>query len=330
MPGWHAATITPASPPRQRGRIVNQLATTAFLLLVGAVGFLAINVHPPETPDRKTWVPALTQALEGIPGVTDTSLVETTFTPAELPEGMREAVYYQLVIPPGATLPYPGGLFCGCRVETITRGVGLEIVQSGQYRVRLDAPVRVQRAGSARPDEIASDTEVTLATGDAIIFPDYAATGDMRNAGDEPLTLLGVVINDMAPSGTPVPRPPSGLQAEALAHASVSTWEHFPPGLLHVALRQVTLPPGTTVGPYQPVGLQAMHVQSGVVLRNFVLAGESAPSGRPLPQFTGLTVPFIALAPGRRETLATDGDQPAELLALIIEPAVGNLQSSRP
>jgi hypothetical protein len=215
-------------------------------------------------------------------------------------------------------------------VETITRGVGLEIVQSGQYSVRLDAPVRVQRAGSARQGEIAPDTEVTLAPGDAIIFPEYAATGDMRNAGDEPLTLFGVVINDMAPSGTPVPRPPSGLQAQPLAHASLSAWEHFPPGLLHVALHRVTLPPGTTVGPYQPVGLQAMYVESGVVLRNFVLAGESAPSGRPLPQFTGLTVPFIALSPDRREILDVEGDEPATLLALIIEPAVGNLQSARP
>ena len=111
-----------------------------------------------------------------------------------------------------------------------------------------------------------------------------------------------------------------------LSHASPSTWQKFPPGLLHVALRQVVLPPGTNVGPYPPVGLQAIFVESGTIARNFLQAGETTPRFRPFSQHAGATVPFLALSPGRRETLASEGDQAADLLALIIEPAVNNLQ----
>ncbi len=191
--------------------------------------------------------------------------------------------------------------------------------------------MRVQRAGSEWPNElIVAGTEVTLSAGDAVIYPDYASLGDIRNAGDEPVTLIGVVINATAASGTPVPRTPRGVQATMLAHASPSTWQRFPPGLLHVALRQVALPPGTTVGPYQPVGLLAIFVESGTIARNFLQAGETTPTYHPVSQYAGTTVPFLALSPGRRETLASEGDQAADLLALIIEPAVNNLYSVAP
>lgn len=322
----------PHPPLRARGsRIVNQAATAALLLLVLAVGFLAISLRPPVPPDEAPWQPALAQALEDVPGVVDTSLIETTFTAAELPDGAREAVYYQLTIPPGASLPYLGGLFCGCRVETMTRGVGLEFVQGGAYSVRIQAPLRVQRAGASRPsEEMAAGTDVTFTAGDAIVYPDYTAPGDIRNTGNEPVTLIGVVINAMDASGTPIPRTPRGVQATMLSHASPSTWERVPPGLLHVALRQVMLPPGTDIGPYQPVGLQAIFVENGTILRNFLIAGETAASGQPLSERAGSTAPFVALDPGRRETLAVAGDEAADLLAIIIEPAVNNLQEARP
>jgi hypothetical protein len=38
----------------------------------------------------------------------------------------------------------------------------------------------------------------------------------------------------------------------------------------------------------------------------------------------------MARAPGLRETVDVDGDQPAELLVLIIEPAVISVQSLAP
>jgi hypothetical protein len=323
---------TPPLPRRRRGDFLNQLATAALLLLTLAVGFVAIGQRVPENPDEGTWVPALVRALESGPdGVVDTPLVETTFSAEELPGGDKEAVYYQLTIPPGESLSYLGGLYCGCRSETITKGVGVEVVQTGTYTIRFEAPLRVQRAGSAGPDEeIPAGTEVTLAAGDAVIYPDYAAPGTIGSAGDGPVTLTGVVINATESSGTPLPKLPTGVRATLLTYSTGSDWDQLPPGPLNVTLRQVTLPPGSHIGPYTSVGLQAMRIESGTVLRNLLPAGEATPRGRPLAQRPGTTTPFMAPAPGLRRTLDVDGDQPTELLVLIIEPAAISTQSLAP
>jgi hypothetical protein len=189
----------------------------------------------------------------------------------------------------------------------------------------------VQRAGSTEPDdEIPAGTEVTVEAGDALIYPDYAAPGDIGNAGDEPVTLTGVVINVTEGSGTPLPKLPTGVRATLLTYTTVSDWTMLPPGPLNVTLRQVTLPPETHIGPYKRVGLQAMRIESGTVLRYFLPAGEATPRGRPLAQLPGTTTSFMAPAPGLRETVDVDGDQPAELLVLIIEPAAIGAQSLAP
>jgi hypothetical protein len=319
--------------PRRRGRwVLSQLATAALLLLTLAAGFAAIRQRVPEAPDEGRWVPALSRALDATPGgVVDTPLIEASFSPEELPGGEKEAVYYQLRIDPAASLPYPGGLFCGCHSETITAGVGAEVVQTGVYTLRLEAPLRVQRAGSDRPGEkIPAGAEVTLAEGDVVIYPDYAAPGVIRNTGDEPVTLIGVAITGTEGSGTRLPQVPTGVVATLLTYSSTSDWDAFAPGPLNVALRQVTLPPETTIGPYAPVGLQAMWIESGAIERNFLPAGETTPRGRPITQVAGSTSPFVRPSSGLRETLVSSGKEPTELLVLIIEPAVNSVQSLAP
>jgi hypothetical protein len=139
-----------------------------------------------------------------------------------------------------------------------------------------------------------------------------------------------VVINATEGSGTPLPKVPTGVRTTLLTHSTVSDWDKLPPGPLNVTLRQVTLPPETHIGPYQPVGLQAMRIESGTVLRSLLPAGEATPRGRPQAQRPGTTTPLMALAPGLRETVAVDGDRPAELLVLIIEPATISAQSLAP
>jgi hypothetical protein len=323
---------TPPRPRRGGGWVAAQLATAALLLLTLAVGFVAIRQRLPEARDEATWVPALVRALQSAPsGIIDTPLIETTFTAEELPGGEKEALYYQLTIPPGAGLPYLGGQFCSCHREAIAEGVGVEIVQSGVFSLRLEAPLQVQRAGSTRPsEEVPAGTEVTLAAGDAVIYPNYAAPGDVRNAGAEPVTLTGVAIISTEESGVPLPKVPPEVRATLLTYSDSSDWESFPPGPLNVGLRRVTLPPGTSIGPYQPVGLQALWIESGPLLHSYLPAGESEPSGRPLAHLTGSTAPFARPSTSVREILATNVEQPAELLVLIIEPAITSAQSLMP
>ena len=285
-----------------------------------------------DNPDIESATHCHKRSQESAPnGIIDTPLIETTFTAEELPGGEKEALYFQVTIPPGVGLPYLGGQFCHCHRETIVEGVGAEIVQSGAYTLRLEAPMRVQRAGSTRPsEEIPAGTEVTLAAGDTVIYPNYAAPGDVRNAGAEPVTLTGVAIVATEASGAALPTVPPEVRATLLTYSNSSDWESFPPGPLHLALRQVTLPPGTSIGPYQPVGLQALWIESGPLLHSFLPAGETEPSGRPLAHLTGSTAPFVRPSTSVREILATNGDLPAELLVLIIEPAIMSAQSLTP
>jgi hypothetical protein len=336
-PNGHVDLFPPrrleTSPPRRRGRwVLTQLATAALLLLTLAAGFAAIRQHPPEAPDEGRWVPALVRALEAAPGdIEDTPLIEASFSPEELPGGEKEATYYRLVFSPGASLPYLGSVFCGCRSETITAGVGVEVVQTGVYTLRLEAPLRVQRAGSSHPsEEIPAGREVTLAAGDAVIYPDYAAPGDIRNAGNEPVTIIGVSITATEGSGTRLRQLPPEVRASLLTHSVARDWEAFAPGPLNVALRQVTLPPESSIGPYAPVGLQAMWIESGAIARNFLPVGETTPRGKPLTHVAGNTIPFVRPSSGVRELLTSTGKEPADLLVLIIEPAVSSVQSLAP
>jgi hypothetical protein len=320
--------------PRRRGRwVLTQLATAALLLLTLAAGFAAIRQRPPQAPDEGRWVPALVRALETAPGggISDTPLIETSFSPEELPHGEKVAIYYQVTIPPGASLPYLAGPFCSCHSRQISAGVGAEVVQSGVYTLRLEAPLRVQREGSTRPgEEIPAGTEITLTEGDAVIYPDYAAPGDIRNTGNEPVTLIGFAIIATEESGTPLPSLPAGVVATLLTNTVAPDWEAFAPGPLNVALRRVTLPPESSIGPYAPVGLQAMWIESGAIARNFLPAGETTPRGRPLTHVKGSTTPFVRPSSGLRETLVSTGKEPAELIVLIIEPAIGSVQSLAP
>jgi hypothetical protein len=320
------------SPPRRRGRwVLTQLATAALLLLTLAAGFAAIRQRPPEAPDEGRWVPALVRTVETAPGgIVDTPLVETSFSPEELPHGEKEATYYRLTIPPGASLPYLGGSFCKCSSEHISAGVGAEVVQAGEYTLRLEAPLRVQREGSDRPsEEIPAGREVTLAAGDAVIYPDYAAPGEIRNTGNEPVTLIGVAIIATEELGTPLPPLPPDVRATLLTYASARDWEVLAPGPINVALRRMTLQPEASIGPYAPVGLQAMQVESGAIARNFLPAGETTPRGIPLTHMAGTTLPFLRPS-GAREILVSTGKEPAEMLVLIIEPAISSVQSLAP
>jgi hypothetical protein len=120
------------------------------------------------------------------------------------------------------------------------------------------------------------------------------------------------------------------VAATALATTIASDWEGFPPGPLNVALRAITLPSETSVGPYQPVGLQAMEIESGTIGRSFLPAGDTTPRGRPLAHSTGTTITFMRPSPGLREILTNNGEKPVELLVLLIEPAVVTVQSLSP
>jgi hypothetical protein len=313
------ARIVPSFGHRAR----TQLATAALLLVTLAIAFVALRPQIPEVRDESTRVPALIGALESVPGdVVDELLLEATFSAAELPAGDVEAVFYRLTLPPGASLPYLAGPLCKCSGEMAEVGAGVEVIESGAYTLRLDAPMRIQRDGASQAAvEIPAQAEVILGPGDTAIYPDNTVPGAIGNGGDEPVVVIGVTIHGMEGSGVRAPRLPTGVRLERLSHTISSEWRSLPAGPVSVSVWRLMLPEETGVGPYEATGLESLWIESGGIMRSFLRPGETEPRGRPLFHPAGTSAPFMAPAPGVRRIITSTGDQPAVLLALSIEPA---------
>ena len=160
----------------------------------------------------------------------------------------------------------------------VAPGIGVELIEEGTYTVRLDAPFTVSRAGTEREEEVAAGTEVTLGPGDVARFPDYSAPAEIRNAGTDAVSVLGLAILSQETTGTPVPALAAEVDARALSNAFPSDWRKLPPGPVTVTLRRVVLPPGAALAPYEPVGLETILVEEGQGSFAFIPAGESEPS----------------------------------------------------
>jgi hypothetical protein len=70
--------------------------------------------------------------------------------------------------------------------------VGLNLVESGELTLRLEAAVTVTR--TTGPEEVAAGTEFTLGPGESFIWPPNVA-GELRNDGPEPAVQLLPVAN---------------------------------------------------------------------------------------------------------------------------------------
>jgi hypothetical protein len=300
---------------------VPYLTTAALLVFTVAVAFVAMGHLHPTREDQATHLPALIRALHATPGdVDDELLVETIFTPDVLPAGDAEPIFYRLTLPAGTSLPAPAGPFCLCRSDFVAAGVGIEMVQSGTYSLRLDTPIHVQRGGvSGRVEEMAARQDVLLEPGDAAVYADYASAGTLRNAGQDPLVVLGMAIVTKEGTGIDLPLPPDGVKVQLLASSLTADWEKLPPGSVAVSLWRLRLPASTSVGPYAGAGLEALAVESGTISRRYLRLAEHTPLP-PLTQYPGVQSIFLAPAPGIRRSITSGDAEPAVLLALSIEP----------
>jgi hypothetical protein len=259
-----------------------------------------------------------TPVTAGATGVREETLVSWTIAADAFPTGDIEALFYRLTLPAGVSLPLLAGPFCDCPGETVASGIGLEVVEDGTYTLRLDAPMTVVRAGAE--EEVTPGTEVTLGPGDVARFPDYAAPGEIRNSGMDAVSVVGLAILSQEATGTPVPDLPPEVMAEALSRAVPSDWRRLPPGPVTVMLQRLSLPVGAELAPYEPTGLETMHVVEGQVSLAFIPAGQTEP-GTPLSYEAGRTAPFLPAQLGTRRVVSNDEDEPATILVLTISPA---------
>jgi hypothetical protein len=306
---------------RSARAVVPTLSTVALLAFTAAIAFAVMGHLPPTREDGATHLPALIRALHATAGEVDSELLfEAMFTPEMLPAGDAEAVFYRLTLPAGTNLPAPAGPFCLCRSDFVSAGVGIEMVQSGTYSLQLEAPIHVQRGGvSGIVEELAARQDVLLGPGDAAIYADYAGQGALRNAGQDPVVVIGMAIVSTEGTGIDLPLPPEGVKVQLLASSLTSDWESLPPGPVAMSLWRLRLPAGTSVGPYAGAGLEALAVESGTISRRYHRLAEQTRLP-PLTQYPGVQSVFLAPAPGIRRSITSDNADAAVLLAASIEP----------
>jgi hypothetical protein len=315
-----------AGPRVARGWAAMQAVAAVLLVVVLAAGYLLFWVARQNRPENQTWVPAEVAAT--LPeGFAEEMLFRATFAADERPVGLTDGILYRLTMPPGTSLSILTGMGCICPEGAADAGIGLEIVESGSYAVRPDAPIWIQRGGVSSPlREVPAREEVILGPGDIAIYHDYVAAADIRTMGDDPAVVTGFAILDL---GTRLPHGDSGhllglppeVEGEVLANAIPDDWREFPPGPITATLRRVTLPPDAMLPPFPPASLEGVHIESGGIGWGFVREGETQPRGPLMVRRAGYNSPFTYAPPGVKRFLKTTGDEPAVLLVLTIEPA---------
>lgn len=248
------------------------------------------------------------------------TLFEVTFLRDWQPEGKAQGAFYRIVLEPGQELTYLPGPYCGCSGETIKEGTAAERVMSGTYAIQLDRPFIVRRSGGD-DEEIEAETEVELVEGDVAIYPDALAFGNLRNTGDIPITLFGASITSLEiDEGTFTPPLPEDMSAR-LSVAVYDAWQTLGEGDIAATLTRRTLAAGSEIGPYEIIGLEAIHVESGELESSLTRAGESRPTADPLYVRTGGTVAFRKQTPGTQRLLDNAFEVEATLTTLTFLPA---------
>ncbi len=276
-------------------------------LLVGSAATVALGVQVATVPD-----PAVAQTPES---QSEGTLLDMTFRRDWQPDGKAQGAFYRIILDPGQSLTYLPGPYCGCSGETIKEGTAAEVIMSGAYSISLDRPFIVRRATGV-DEEVEPETDVILGTGDAAIYPDALAFGDLRNDGTEPITIFGASITSLdRDEGTFTPELPEEMSTR-LSVAIYDAWKTLGDGDIEAVIGRRVLEPGSSSDPYPIDGLESIHVQAGELESSTIPPGESVPIGDPRFIATGGTVAFRQYTPGTQRLLENPFENPATLITL--------------
>jgi hypothetical protein len=143
------------------------------------IALAALGAHPGAVAQEAT--PVTEAVFEGV------ELEVLTFAPIPgYPPEPAEIALLRLRFEPGGRLLVPAD----------DPGMAIHYVEAGTLTVRFSAPVVVTR-GAKDQEQVAADTEFTLAMGDSFTAPSPSG-GEFRNDGTEEATLLIAVIGPVA------------------------------------------------------------------------------------------------------------------------------------
>ena len=169
------------------GSIVALLMVMAFAVGIGVVPDAQASARAQEsTPDAEASDPAVFRPLAA-------GSIQV------LAPGVANVLLGRVSLAPGASVPF----------DPADPSAILLYAASGELTFSVDVPMTVARAGSGGtptpPEEVAANTEFTLADGDSAIFPG-SMSGEMRNNGAEDATAWVVdIIHFTDAASTPTP-----------------------------------------------------------------------------------------------------------------------------
>jgi hypothetical protein len=229
------APWAPAAPDRARagpeprsGRTVVHLATAALMLL--ALGLVFVALGPGNVRLRLgASGPVVVEAPSSLPsGVTETTLVEEAVPAAYLPPWeVATSGFAHIAIPPRSSSTWT------------TPALRLEYVLTGGYSVRSDGPSQVIRRGTTAAEDIAAETTVALAPGDALLAP-AGTLSAYTNDGSDAAELLSWIVFDR--TGAQAPAPPTWTDYNLIEVRDI----RMEVSALSVRLQRVDLQPGAT------------------------------------------------------------------------------------
>ena len=186
--------------------------------------------------------------------------------------------------------------------------IAADVVLAGQYSVRSEGRLQVQRATGL--EEVAPGTDVTVHPGDVVIYVENQAAQTMRNTGDTPSQALSFGVFSAAP--------PSGVQVGPVGQED---WARS--GLagqaLTVRVERLTVPPGSRLPAFVPdVHAPQFFLVTEGVAQWAILAPDRATPPAAVPFRREQAIWFRTLAAGEQLQLRNDEDQPLVLLHVTV------------
>ncbi len=195
--------------------------------------------------------------------------------------------------------------------EELPPSIAADVVLAGEYSVRSEGQLQVQRATGV--EEVPAGTAVTVRPGDVVIYVENQAAQVMRNTGDEVVQALSFGVFSAAP---PSPLVVGPVSQEDWARSGLAGQD------LLVRVERLTVPPEASVPNFVPDvhAPRIFAVVEGVVRRVHISPGVATPSS-PAPSRQGQVLWFRTLGECEYLHLRNDEDQSLVLLQVTLSAA---------
>lgn len=186
--------------------------------------------------------------------------------------------------------------------------IAVDVVLAGEYTVRSEGRLQVQRGGSL--EEVPPGTMATVRPGDAVIYVENQAAQVLRNPSDETIQVLSFGVFSAAPPSEITQGP---MRQEDWERSGLAGQE------LTVTVERLTVPPGSSLPAFVPdVHAPRIFVVTEGVVQWEIIAPARATPPAPISFRREQVISFQTLVAGEQLQLRNAEDRPLVLLQVTI------------